>query len=252
MAAQQAGLRSDVQQAEPGWPARIAEARRYAAGRPGVVSFAVVGEDGRFAGGSLPRNRVASASVVKSMLLAAYLNRRAVRDRPLRRSELATLRPMIVRSDDGAASKIFAIVGQHGLRRLAARAGMTRFRPDRRWGLSQIAALDMARFFWHLDELITPRHRGYAMRLLAGIVPRQQWGIPPATPPGWTWRVKGGWIDGVVNQVGLLTRQNRRIALAVLIEGTPDTEERVQHHPARSVGPFTIRGVALRLLRGYR
>lgn len=233
------------------WQGRIHEARQYADRRPGNVCFALIDEDGRDAGGRHPKNRVFAASVIKAMLVVAYVNRRSVRDRPLRRWELRTLGPMIKRSDDGAASTVFAIVGQRGLRRLAHRAGMTRFRSNSRWGLSRIAALDMARYFWRIDRLTTPRHRGYVLRLLGGIVPKQRWGIPPTTPPGWTWHIKGGWINGVVNQIGLLTRDDRRLALAVLIEGTPDTEAGVQRRPRRAVGPATITGVARRLLHGY-
>lgn len=82
-------------------------------------------------------------------------------------------------------------------------------------------------------------------------MPIQQWGVPPATPAGFTWHVKGGWINGVVNQVALLTKGPRRLSLAVLIEGTPDTEAGVQHHPERSAGTRTIKGVAARLLARY-
>lgn len=236
---------------EESWDERVAAARRYAAQRPGFVSFAVVDEQGHYAGGWRPRNRVSSASVIKAMLLVAYVNRPSVRDRPLRRWERRTLGPMIKRSDDAAASAVFAVVGQTGLRRLAHRADMTQFRSSSRWGLSQIAARDMARYFWRIDRLTTARHREYVMRLLSRIVPKQRWGIPPATPQGWMWRIKGGWINGVVNQIGLLTRGENRLALAVLIEGTPDTEAGVQHRPGRAVGPATITGVARRLLRGY-
>ena len=47
---------------------------------------------------------VPAASVLKAMLMVAYLNRREVRDRPLRRHDLRLLRPMIRRSDNTTAS----------------------------------------------------------------------------------------------------------------------------------------------------
>lgn len=103
-------------------------------------------EQGRYAGGFRPDNQVSSASVIKSMLLVAYLRRKAVRDRDLHRWERQTLRPMIKKSRDDPATAIFGIVGQDGLRRLADRAGMTGFATSPRWGLSQITARDMARY----------------------------------------------------------------------------------------------------------
>ena len=115
-----------------------------------------------------------------------------------------------------------------------------------------MTAADLARYFWQIDDLTTPRHRDYVRRLLSGVVPQQAWGIPPATPAGFRWHIKGGWIDGVVGQAALLTDGSRRLSLAVLIEGTPDREELVQHHPERAAGPRTIQGVAQRLLRTYR
>lgn len=255
-----AGLAGGVLSAAPAgaagppdnWAERVEAARQYAAGRPGFVSFAVVDEKGRFAGGSHADNQVSTASVVKSMLLVAYLRRRGVRDRELVTWERRTLRPMIRKSRDDPASAIFAIVGQQGLRRLADRAGMSHFATSSRWGLTQITARDISRYFYAIDDLTPPRHRRYVLSLLGSVVPIQQWGVPPVTPPGFTWHVKGGWINGVVNQVALLTRGPRRLSLAVLIEGTPDTEAGVQHHPERSAGTKTIKGVAARLLHGYR
>ena len=70
--------------------------------------------------------RVPAVSVLKAMLMVAYLNRRAVRDRPLRPYELRLLRPMIRRSDSVAASRIRDIVGNRGLRRLAERPARAR------------------------------------------------------------------------------------------------------------------------------
>ena len=53
-----------------------------------------------------------SASLVKAMLLVAYLNRREVRRRGLRPAERRLLGPMIRLSDNDAASAIYARVGR--------------------------------------------------------------------------------------------------------------------------------------------
>ncbi len=52
------------------------------------------------------------------------------------------------------------------------------------WGLSQIDALDQARYFLRIDSLVTPRHRAYALKLLNTITPTQRWGIARVRPPG--------------------------------------------------------------------
>src|SRR5689334_24328959 len=108
------------------------------------------------------------------MLLVAYLRRHDVRHRDLRPSERRLLGPMIRRSDNAAATAVMGIVGAGGLRRLAHRVGMRRFTPVTGiWGNSSIDAADQTRFFLHIDRLVPPRHRAYAMRLLAGITPSQ-------------------------------------------------------------------------------
>jgi len=114
----------------PGWRPDVAAARRYAVSRPGVVAFAVRTE-ARFWG--FREDRVyPSASVLKAMLLAAYL--RHARARPLRRDERALLAPMIRRSDNTAATRIRDRLGNAALVRLARAAHMTRFRPAAVWG----------------------------------------------------------------------------------------------------------------------
>ena len=61
-----------------------------------------------------------SASVVKAMLLVAYLRRSDVRGRGLRADERALLDPMIRFSDNGAADAVHARVGLAALAALAA------------------------------------------------------------------------------------------------------------------------------------
>jgi hypothetical protein len=227
------------------WGQRVDRATRFAKHRHGSVSFAVVDEEGKLHGWHRGR-RYPSASVVKVMLMVAYLNQRRVRGRRLHRGDRRLLKPMIRRSDDNTASAIYSRVGDRGLRRVAHRAGMRRFRPGGSvWGLSQITARDQARFMLEVDSFIPRCHRGFAMRLLTRVVRRQRWGIPPARPDGWTIHFKGGFVGGQgawrVHQVALLTRGERRLSLAVL--SNPN--------PTLSYGAHTIRGIARRLLRGY-
>jgi hypothetical protein len=226
------------------WNKRMRSAARFARRRAGAVSFAIVDERGRIHGFNRGA-RYSSASVVKAMLLVAYLRKGGVRNRRLHGSEKGTLGPMIRRSDNGAASAIHGNVGNRGLRRLARRAGMKRFIPSPVWGGSQITARDQARFFFRIRGLIPERHRSYALGLLRRIVPGQRWGVPRANPKGWRVHFKGGWTPSGggwrVHQAALLRNGNRRIALAVLTEGGPSL----------GYGGSTIAGVTRRLLRGY-
>lgn len=233
------------QVAEPSaWAGRIAAARRYARTRGGRIAFAVVDESGRVHGHRL-RASFLSASLVKAMLLVAYLDRPRVARRALDARDWRLLTPMITRSDNDAATAVRDIVGNRGLLRVAAAAGMRDFTPARSWGSSRITAADQARLFFHIDRLVSQRHRDDARRLLSSIVARQRWGIPPASPPGWTiffkggWRPKAGWT---VNQAALLEQAPRRLSLAVLTD----------QGRSYARGRETVRGVAARLLHGYR
>ena len=222
----------------PGMRAAIAFARH----RRGDIAFAV-----RFSGRLFayrPDHREWSASVLKAMLLVAYLDRPSVAQRALNGRERARLHAMITRSDNDAADAIDSIAGAAGLRALAHRAGMSAFAPaEPVWGESQITARDQTRFFLRLGKLLAPRHRAYAMRLLAAIVPSQRWGIGEAAPAGWRLYFKGGWGAGtglIDNQVALLTRGCARVSAAVL----------TMHDGSHAYGKRTLRGIFARLLHG--
>ncbi len=225
----------------PHWRPDVRAAARYAAVRGGDVSFAV-----RVRGHAWSRRGTTpyrSASLVKAMLLVAYLGRGDVRGRPLRAGEQALLDPMVRRSDNRAADAVHARVGLPALSALARRAGMRGFLPHPVWGGSLVTAADQARLFLRIDRLVPRRHRAYAMRLLRGIVPAQRWGIAAAVPRGWAIAFKSGWGRGVTRQVdhqaALLTRGRERVAVAVL---TAD-------NPSDAYGAETLRGVAARLVR---
>jgi hypothetical protein len=223
------------------WRPHVGDAAEYAAGRAGDISFGV--RTGRRLRGVGVRRVAPSASVVKAMLLVAYLRRPEVRGRPLRRDERALLGPMIRRSDDAAASQVCNIVGTGGLARLARRVHMRHFHATRPWGLSTIDVAGQTRFFLKIDRYLPRRHRRYALRLLGSIVPSQRWGVARVRPRGWALYFKGGWGSGTGwadHQVALLRRGRRRIAVAILITSSP----------SHGYGKETLRGVAARLLRG--
>ena len=223
------------------WRADVHAAAEYSEGRLGEISFAVRTERRLY--GVDVRRTVPSASVLKAMLLVAYLREPGVRDRPLRKADLDLLEPMVRWSDNVAATRVRDIVGNDGLVRLARRVGMRAFSPAAIWGLSRIDAADQTLFFLHIERFVPRRHRATAMRLLSSIVPSQRWGIARVRPPGWALYFKGGWGSGsgaVDHQVALLRRGTRRLSVAILTTGSP----------SHAYGKETLRGVAKRLLRG--
>lgn len=223
------------------WTPDVAAARAYAARRRGSVSFAVRTE-GRFFGHRTTLG-VPSASTIKAILLVAYLRRGSVRGRALRPADRRLLDPMVRRSDNVAATRVRDVVGAAGLSRLARRARMRRLRVHPVWGLSRVDASDLTRFMLHVDRLVPPRHRAYAMGLLRTIVPSQRWGLARVAPSGWELAHKSGWGSGsgaVDHQVALLTRGRLRVSVAITTTANASHKE----------GKVTLRGVAARLLRG--
>jgi len=224
------------------WAPDVRAAREFAATRTGAVSFHVRTEAEHW--GLAADRTVTSASVIKAMLMVAYLNRPSVRQRDLYAADRRLLGPMIRRSDNAAATRVRNIVGDGALRRLALRARMTHFAVHPVWGLSRITARDQSRMWLRLESFVPRRHRATAMRLLRSIVPSQRWGIARVPlPPGWRLHFKGGWGSGtglVDHQVALLRRGEERVAVAILTTGSP----------SHAYGKRTLRGVAARLLRG--
>jgi hypothetical protein len=224
------------------WHPDLKAAIRYARHRRGDITFAVRTRD-RFSGYRFD-HREWSASVVKAMLLVTYLDRTSVRRRALRPGEEAVLGPMIRVSDNDDAQRIFDIVGQSGLRHLAARVGMNRFATNPVWGATDITARDQTLFLLNIDRFVAARHRSYAMRLLRSISPQDRWGVAEVAPRGWKLYFKGGWGYGtglLDHQVALLTRGCARVSIAVL----------TMHDGSHAYGKATLKGLFARLLRGF-
>jgi beta-lactamase family protein len=227
-----------------GYPTRraIVRAGRYLAGRRGVKSFAVVTNEDRLYGANEDR-RFVSASVVKAMLLVAYLRLLDSEHRALSSSDRAVLGPMIQRSDNSAATTIWRRVGDGRLRDLARAAHMHNFSISGIWANAMITAADQATYFFEMDKLIPRQFRAYARFLLSHIVGYESWGIPAvARKQGWRVYFKGGWRPTsrgqLVHQVARLRRGRNRIAIAVMTDGDP----------SMSYGIATIEGVTRRLL----
>jgi hypothetical protein len=222
------------------WRPDMRAAIAYAERRAGDISFAVRTPhsfDGYRADEVDP-----SASLLKAMLLVAYLDRPQIRAAPLRAFDLSLLAPMITRSDNDAAGTVLGIVGASAVYAVAAAAHMTAFALESPWGLSHVTARDETKLFLHIDDLVAPAHRWYAMHLLASITASQRWGIGEIAPRGWRLYFKGGWGSGtgrIDHQTALLTRGCARLSVSVLTLGDG----------THAYGEETLRGIFARLLR---
>ena len=207
-------------------PRAVAAAARYLAGRAGRTAFAVIDSEGRLSGVHLHWTFV-SASVVKAMLLVAYLRKlHAHGQHYVDGYSDSILYPMIHLSDNSAATAVYDHIGDGGLYGLAARAGMTDYSVYGGWATSQISAADQARFFFEMDSLIPREFVGYAHRLLSTIVGYESWGVPAvARAHRYAVYFKGGWrgtaLGQLVHQVARLERPDHSFAMAVLTDGDP-------------------------------
>ncbi len=229
--------------ARPAVPSKqqVRSAQRWLRTRQGVTSFALTDSRGRLRGFA-PRRRYVSASVVKAMLLVAYLRR--IGNRRPGPGERALLGPMIRISSNANATAMFGRVGAAGLYRLARRADLRDFQVPGDWASAVITAADQARFFSRFDRLTPPRSRRYARRLLASVDESQRWGFPTAAlRGGFRAFFKLGWRSTsrgqLVHAAGLFERRALRVSLAVLTDG----------NPSHTYGTATIRGVTRRIFR---
>ena len=220
-------------------PSRLRAVQRFLATRGAINSWALIDSRERLHGFS-PWRRYHSASVVKAMLLVAYLRR--IGDRMPTPFERALLGPMITVSDNGRATAIYHRVGDAALLRLAALAHMRTFTVGYCWGCAFFSAADQARFFYDFDRLVPPRSRRYARHLLSSIVAYQRWGFSRySLAHGFKTFFKGGWrgtgLGQLVHEAALFERGPLRFSMAVLTDG----------NPSHGYGTATLRGVAARI-----
>jgi hypothetical protein len=220
----------------------IASAISFLNARAGATALAVVTSAGRLVGVRM-RERFETASVIKVMMLVAYLRMRERQRRALSAGDRALLYPMIHESNNADASAVLGRVGEPAIERVAREAGMTAYRPGIGWwAFSQTDAADQARFFSQLPRLIPSRSYGYARYLMSTIEPSQSWGFPPVARPAWQVYFKTGALPsrGLFHEAALLERDGQSFTVCVLTDGDP----------SMLYGEQTIEGVAARLLAG--
>jgi zinc D-Ala-D-Ala dipeptidase len=223
---------------------RVRAVQRWLRSRGATNSWALIDSWGRLHGFA-PQRTFVSASLVKAMLLVAYL--RGIGTRAPDAGERASLGPMIRVSSNDAADTIYYRVGDTALYRLARLAGMKSFSVAGYWGNAQISAEDQARFFNRIDRLVPKASRAYARELLSSIVGYQRWGFSRySLAAGFETFFKGGWrgtgAGELVHEAALFERGPTRISMAVLSDG----------NPSHDYGTETLRGVAQRLFARAR
>ena len=176
----------------PALAARIGRAIETA--RRSRVSFVAVQVDDPGAGLVCRLDSTAhfdSASVVKATILGSLVRRAQQQHRPLTRAERALAWAMITRSDNNAASALWAGLGRARLQHFLDLAGMTHtvLGPGGAWGLTRITAADETRLLWLLltaNRVLGTSARDYALALMADVIPAQRWGVPGrgAAEPG--------------------------------------------------------------------
>jgi beta-lactamase class A len=172
-----------------------------------------------------------SASVVKVTILGALLRKAQAEHRSLTRAERALAWAMITRSDNGAASALWAGTGRYWLQHFLNLAGMTAtvLGPGRAWGLTRITAADETRLLWLLLEpnrVLGTSSRDYALALMADVTPAQRWGVPAGAPRSLVAHVKNGWLPLAphrwrINSIGGFTGPGRRYSIVVLTQDNP-------------------------------
>lgn len=139
------------------------EVAREITGQP--VGFALVDRDGQVLASVAPNATNRSASITKATILVALTHE--ARSRDLTSAERQQVAAMIRRSDNQAANALFARIGPVAVDTVAGRAGMTSFTLVRRrqgtdgfvLGFSRVSAVDQARLFARIDELVAPPPR---------------------------------------------------------------------------------------------
>ncbi|MDJ0463282.1 serine hydrolase [Streptomyces sp. H27-C3] len=197
--------------------------------------------------------RFASASIVKVGILAALLLRAQDTGRRLGAREEAYADAMIRRSDNDAATELWAAIGgAAGLDAALGRLGLTQTRADRAWGRTRTTARDQLALLRAVfgpvgalrGSVLSEDSRTRIGCLMERVVPEQAWGVSAA---GSGAAVKNGWMprdpDGLwtVNSIGRVTVDGRTLLVAVLSDG----------HATREAGVALVERVAREAVGGW-
>jgi hypothetical protein len=200
-------------------------------GRLSTVALRVTDRDDQLDCWLSPGMHIDSASVVKVTILGTLLREAMTQHRPLTRAEQSLATAMITRSDNAAASALWAHVGRGRLQYFLGRVGMnqTRLGPSGYWGLTEITAHDemlLLNTLMYPNRVLDTASRDYALTLMTHVIPAQRWGVPAGAPDSLTVHVKNGWLPlapygWLINSIGCFTGHHRGYAIVVLTEDNP-------------------------------
>ncbi|TVZ06550.1 hypothetical protein EAS64_03885 [Trebonia kvetii] len=172
-----------------------------------------------------------SASIVKVTILGAVLRKALDQDRYLTGNEVTLLRAMITKSDNNAASTLWARLGHSYLQHFLNLAGMrqTVLGPGGYWGLTQVTAHDemlLLRLLLKSNTVLSNNSRAYALGLMAQVISSQRWGVPAGAPRTVTVHVKNGWLPRAthgwrINSIGGFTWSKGWYSIVVLSMDNP-------------------------------
>lgn len=172
-----------------------------------------------------------SASVVKVTILGALLRKAADQHRHLTGTEAALASAMMTSSDNDAASALWAQLGPGYLQHFLHLAGMkqTALGPAGYWGLTRTTAHDqllLLRLLLANNPVLGIASRGYALSLMAQVIPAQRWGVPAGAPTGLTVHLKNGWLPRHaygwrVHSIGCFTGPGGGYSIVVLTQNNP-------------------------------
>jgi hypothetical protein len=218
--------------AHPALAARIS--RDIAAARSGRVSAVAVAVDDPGAGIACRLDsgwQFYSASVVKATILGALLRKAQEQHRYLTGTETTLARAMITRSDNNAASALWARVGRSWLQHFLNLARMTHtvLGPGGTWGLTLITASDeilLLRLLLQPNPVLSTASRNYELNLMAHVIAAQRWGVPAGSPTFLTPHVKNGWLPLArhgwhVHSIGCFTGRGGGYSIVVLTLDNP-------------------------------
>ncbi|MFD5629452.1 serine hydrolase [Streptomyces sp. NPDC127072] len=247
---------------DPDLAARMSRDIRAAlSSREGTVSIAVRDDDSGLTCALASTRKYDSASVAKLVIMEGALRRAEELGRGLTKWERTNVRPMIIRSDNRSAVRLWSDLGHARLSRFLSRAGTTStaLGPKGYWGLTRTTAADQMRLLGVLtDTRSFLKSRAYGLKLLSQVRRDQRWGVPAGMPRGLRAHVKNGWLPRAthgwrVHSVGAFTGRGRTYRIVVLSHDNPTmaygvrTIERIAqavhrglgrgHGPVRSLTP---------------